>query len=271
MALVTFFFIVLALLVVLIKHWRTHHPPSVPTATNALLKLNQNIEHQKKHVPARCESTLLLMRHCEKAGITQARDGSEHCSYLGFERAKYLASLFPRRWPTPTHLYAYMPERSSHSNFREIETLQPLAQQSSINIDVSKTKALHKEFFDLLQAGSVCGQVAVACWKHEQIPLLAATLGCGPEQGCPTFYPDDEFDQVWSIKFVFSPPDPSDTESPSKRFLKKSSSYTQQEGWQVFGTVVRQNFDPLQYSASVGDYMGSGSGGRWRDEEDNDL
>ena len=166
-------------------------------------------------------------------------------------------------------MYAYGSRRGDHWNFREVETLQPLSKKTGINIDLASNK-LHKEFFDLLQSGSMCGSVALASWKHEKIPQLAMTLGCGPEQGCPAFYPDDQFDQVWQIKFVFNPPGPGPRlENNSTRYLKKKRTKNVEKGWQVFGSVVQQNFDPLQYSASVGDYAEESQiGGSWQDPED---
>jgi len=183
---------------------------------------DRNSQHQS--VSSGCEATLLLMRHCEKYGpYVTDEQGNEHCSYLGYERAKYLASLFgnndddddnhdkgatsnPKlryRWPTPSHLFALSPDRYDHWNFREWETLQPLSKQIGLFIEVLGRNDLPPLFFDLLQSGALCGRLVVVSWKHEYISELATALGCGPDEGCPPTYADTEFDQVWQLKYVY--------------------------------------------------------------------
>ena len=44
--------------------------------------------------------------------------------------------------------------------------------------------------------------------KGVYLPDLAIALGCGQDQGCPVVYPEYSFDQVWQLKYVFSPPSP---------------------------------------------------------------
>jgi hypothetical protein len=187
-------------------------------AAQALTRLNQHISKQSRKIKAGCESTLLLMRHCEKIGpYVLDKEGNEHCSYIGYERARYLATLFgpgpDTRWPNPAHLFALTVERGGHQNFREWETLLPLSKQSGIITDLSESpEALADEYFDMLRAGTLCGQVAVVSWKHEYIPDVARALGCGSDNGCPDQFPDNSFDQVWQLKYVFHPEDISSTE-----------------------------------------------------------
>ena len=46
-------------------------------------------------IPQGCESTVLIIRHCEDlGGHVRYEDGSSHCSYLGFQRSVYFATLF---------------------------------------------------------------------------------------------------------------------------------------------------------------------------------
>jgi hypothetical protein len=69
-----------------------------------------------------CEATVILVRHCEKGSIR------EHCSYTGYERSVYLASLFGddnERWPAPSAIFAENPGRKKKMNFREIELVGP--------------------------------------------------------------------------------------------------------------------------------------------------
>ena len=197
----------------------------VANAAAAARKQLNDAQHDRnsQSVSSGCEATILLMRHCEKYGpYVTDEQGNEHCSYLGYERAKYLASLFGRnddddnpdkdatsttkqryRWPTPSHLFALSPDRYDHWNFREWETLQPLSKQIDLVIEVLGRDDLPTLFFDLLQSGALCGRLVVVSWKHEYISELATALGCGPEEGCPSTYADTEFDQVWQLKYVY--------------------------------------------------------------------
>jgi len=198
-------------------------------AQESLRVLNKHLHSQSKRIKKGCESTLLIMRHCEKIGPHVADDeGNVHCSYIGFERAKYLSTLFgntpDERWPSPAHLFALHPDREGHWNFREWETLHPLGKKIGINVDITSRGELASEYFDLLQSGSLCGEVSVVSWKHEFIPELATNLGCGPDDGCPAEYPEDDFDQVWQLKFVFEPEDDAKHESKDESGLLRNNT-----------------------------------------------
>jgi len=275
-------------------------------AAQALDRLNHHIAKQSRHVEKLCESTILLTRHCEKEGpyTTDAKDETEHCSYIGYERASHLASLFgpDARWPTPSHLFALTPaRRGDHLNFREWETLKPLSDQSAVVTEIQSRMSLPKQYFELLQSGDLCGKVVVVSWKHEFIPELARNLGCGPKNGCPNAYPEESFDQVWQLKFVFHPEQPPlkdehklkkhtnftafdegeevdddeyvndpDGNDGGRRLLLRERSLKKgfsNHGWNVYATVNYQNFDPLAYSKQIGDYPEEGSpkGGSWND------
>lgn len=178
-------------------------------AALALNRLNHRLSMQQQQLPKECLATILLMRHCEKYGPhVSDEDGNEHCSYLGYQRAQFIPSLFlgkQARWPIPSHLIAYAPDRSSaaHWNFREWETLRPLSLKLDLGIDLFKEESLASHLFDLLQGGHLCGEVVAVAWKHELLPELATSLGCGPDNGCPAEYPWDSFDQVWQLQYVF--------------------------------------------------------------------
>jgi len=134
------------------------------------------------------------MRHCEKGSIR------EHCnyySYIGFERAKYISTLFgddpDARWPAPSYLFALAPgERNNEevNDWREVETIEPLSNKIGVAINDSlgmKTKnEFAKHLFRMLRSGEMCGKVALVSWKHEvTMSHLAHSLGCGPKDGCP--------------------------------------------------------------------------------------
>jgi hypothetical protein len=266
-------------------------------AAGALRTLNKHLHYQSKRISAQCESTILLTRHCEKVGPNvEDADGNVHCSYLGLERASFMATLFGHskhtRWPSPSHLFALTPDRGTHWNMREWESLLPLSKATGISTDVVNRPDLAEEYFSLLQSGDLCGKLTVVSWDHEDLPELAMHLGCGPDNGCPAFYPEDDFDQVWQLKYVFHPivPDLEEVEDderdmyqnnntsptnaavntptfPHRRLM--SAAHKLKKGWSVFATVTKQNFDPLSFSKQAGDYPedGTSSGGRWQGDE----
>lgn len=152
-----------------------------------------------------CECTVLLIRHCEKGDLR------EDCSYIGFERSVYLATLFGphdnEKWPVPSLLFAERPAGRNNPkkrNFREVETLRPTARKFNISIDstydIEHTSALAAKLFQLMEEGQMCGKLAVISWKHSGIPHLASKLGCAETDGCPRDYPSKTFDQVWELK-----------------------------------------------------------------------
>jgi hypothetical protein len=238
-----------------------------------------------------CESTVLILRHCEKMG-PEATDhqGNRHCGYSGYQRAAFLANqLFGKRWPLPTQLYALTTQRdsNSHWNFREWETLLPLSKKLGIDIVLVPEDAEHFAKFHIfpsLRNGDLCGKVTVISWKHSIIPNLANFLGCGPDNGCPESYPEDSFDQVWLLRYVYQPPAISmdDTAKIAAAALENRTERRRLhhhhhhhddhpasvQGWVVYGSLTNQNFDPLAHSLQAGDYPleGTQSGGRWQAE-----
>jgi len=213
-----------------------------------------------------CETTVLLMRHCEKFGPeVKDEDGNQHCSFIGLERAQYITTLFGHKaWPIPDFLYALSPIRPHHFNFREVETLRPLAQKYSLPIqsDFETNKELATHFFSLLGAGSLCGKTSIVSWKHESIPDLSRKLGC---LHCPHTYPVNSFDQVWQLKYVYDVKGMLSFSSSGRQLRKKKKA----KEWSVYSTVVPQGFDPLKFSARHGDYDGNSPvGGHWFEEQE---
>jgi hypothetical protein len=153
-------------------------------AASALSTLNKHLNYQSKRISAMCESTILLTRHCEKVGPNvEDADGNVHCSYLGFERANFLATLFGHskhtRWPVPSHLFALTPDRGEHLNFREWESLMPLSKATGISTDVVNRPAdLAEAYFSLLQSGDLCGKVTVVSWKVSSADI-SIQYACG--------------------------------------------------------------------------------------------
>jgi hypothetical protein len=261
--------------VVRVQRGQSAVPPQA-VATKALNKLDDMSSSSSSLSAAGCESTLLIVRHCEKEGPSVAdKHGNQHCSYLGHERAQFLPTLFgPGLWPSPSLLYAFSNKRGHHMNYREIETLSPLANKLGLEINsgYSNGGPLADDVFTHLSSGALCGQTVLVSWKHSLIPDLARALGCAD---CSAVFPD-EFDPVWQLKFVL---DVLGTDifqqhhkivkddDDDKRELKKHKASSSRHKWTIFSTVTKQNFDPLVFSHTSGDYEGSPIGGKWMSPE----
>lgn len=240
-------------------YWKDKHTEHQKIADNAQLWLNLMTNSSDVQHP--CETTVLVVRHCEDlGGQTKYDDTTKHCSYLGFERSTYLASLFGgtsssnTRWPLPSRLYGVL----KGSNARQYETLQPLSIKANMTITMLHFPGI-TELSELLlpdiASGQLCHQVVVIAWKHAYIRDVAAALGCGQaNQGCPRIWDDYDFDSVWELKYVLEP----------RKFRQDDrasvSKYTEgrAEGWMIYGSQTKQRFDPLAYSR--GKYYTSSSG-----------
>lgn len=206
--------------------------------------------------PANCEATVILIRHCEKSSL------KEHCSNKGFQRAEYLATLFgdtlKEKWPAPSYLFALNPgERHDKyvQNWREIETILPLSEKFHIKINDSfglkDTNGLSDQIYGLLKSGKLCDKVALVSWKHEDLPRLAHSLGCGPDQGCPNTFEDIDFDSTWQISYSYHKEKyaPYAVEDP-----KTKKKWGLHPKWWVSSTIRPEDFDPLAYSKRNGNY-----------------
>ena len=141
---------------------------------------------KKKHsllkmAPEGCETTVMLIRHCEKYNL------KSHCNYVGYERAMYLATQFghdkSNRWPAPSKIYALQVKRrhGKHKNFRELETVQEIAKKFKLPINeefhTSDTKQLATTLLRSILQGEHCGGLILISWKHSNLPNLARKLG----------------------------------------------------------------------------------------------
>lgn len=212
------------------------------------------------HAEEGCEGTVIIMRHCEKGTIR------EHCNYMGYERSAYLTTLFGdnARWPAPSYIFAEAPgarRNPQKMNFREVETVLPLAEKFNLTVDTSfstlETTHLARKVQGMMRSGEMCGKLIVISWKHSKVPHMAQFLGCGPLDGCPIHYKGNDFDHLWQLKFVYRTPFHS-----SRKHLKAPK----ESEWAIYGSVQPENFDPLAFSKTIGDYPpgGTKTGGRWR-------
>jgi hypothetical protein len=157
-----------------------------------------------------------------------------------------------------------------------------------IESDVQHNNALVKRLFKGLAKGHWCGKTVLVAWKHEFLGGLAQQLGC---VDCPVDYPEPVFDEVWQLKYVYDvggtqviqssrmkPTAGPGTESKTvrralkrkkvrkgatKRVRKEAASSTPLKTWSVYSTITAQNFDPLKFSFSAGDYTNGSPGGKW--------
>ena len=260
-------------------------------------------EMTDKHVQSGCEATILIVRHCEKAGYeTKDASGDNHCSYIGYERAAYFATLFsdtePDKYPFPSQIYALSADRGHHDNYREIEMVKPVAQKAGVpvNDDYWDSRKLGSKLMEDIASGELCGKLVLISWKHEFIGKLARNLAC---HSCPRRYPN-EFEPMWQLKYVYDvkgtklyqsidkgldtitvdvdepavppeeepdapPEDDSGARRSIRRNLKKKKKLRLDRVWSVYFSVRNQEFDPLSFSQSVGDYAGNAVAGNWAD------
>jgi hypothetical protein len=107
------------------------------TVVHKITKHKSSSEHHSYMNPTEgCESTVVIVRHCEKGSIR------EHCAHVGFERAVFLSTLFGDhehdRWPSPAFIFAEGPGQRRNQrkmNFREMETVGPLADKVGVKVD----------------------------------------------------------------------------------------------------------------------------------------
>lgn len=148
------------------------------------------------------------------------------------------------QFATPLKIYALNDARynknpsKEHQNFREVETVTPLADKFHLGVNesfgVNEEGDLADDFFASLSKSvkmnidkalrgvnstaqdedlseedqttlRICQNgMTVVNWKHSLIPNLARALGCGKQEGCPKKYHSHDFDTVWVITYTYS-------------------------------------------------------------------
>lgn len=140
---------------------------------------------------------VILFRHAEKplSGI--------HLSAKGKLRAKKLAQFLTKDSVAtakgePDFIFA-AGQRDPDSSVRSIETVQPLADKLSLDIN---DDFLKNEIVDLqthlARNGKYNNKVIVISWQHEWLPLLAHELGASD---APEEWDDEDFDTLWIMDF----------------------------------------------------------------------
>ena len=211
--------------------------------------------------PDGCTAILLILRHCE-AGLAR-----EHCGYMGNLRSQYIATLFGNtttdRWPEPSYIFAMAAgERHNDAvnNWREIETVVPLSEKVNVTIDTSfgfpEKKKFVNHLYKMLRKGEMCGKVAVISWKHHDIPDFSHSLGCGPENGCPDSFDENDYETVWELTYSYHKEKyaPYVVEDTSRHGLKKRRPFGVHPEWFVYGSLQQEGFDYLQFAKSNGSF-----------------
>jgi hypothetical protein len=189
------------------------------------------------------------------------------------------------QFPTPLKLYALNDARynknpsKEHKNFREVETVTPLADKFHLEVDedfgVNEEGDLATDFFtslsesvkmnvdrtlhgtgpvsegeyskDEIRTLRLCqGGMTVVNWKHSLIPNLARALGCGKDEGCPKKYYSHDFDTVWVITYKYSVPLPTAevhdaTTIPVETLSKGNSKSSKQKHRQLTSTPTEKS------------------------------
>mmetsp|Transcript_16832 Transcript_16832/g.31879 ORF Transcript_16832/g.31879 Transcript_16832/m.31879 type:complete len:403 (+) Transcript_16832:392-1600(+) len=171
---------------------------------------------------------------------------------------------------------------------RAVETMMPLqlhykVKNRSEPACYNKRRDLVKDVASLIKNGTMCGHMLTVTAADEyEIPLIASDLGCGPLNagaGCPAVFGNGDSDSVWEMRFVYdeygnvgvendddvavggNATTSKSTNDDETEVEEKSNAKNQDDDgglkWRVYGSVVREQFDPLAFSKIVGDYNAS--------------
>jgi hypothetical protein len=157
-------------------------------------------------------SRILLIRHGEKPpsnppphGVTKHGDHDiQSLTVKGWQRAGALTCfLAPTAGPlqspllsTPAVIYASPPGGSGSEESqsqRPVETITPLAKKLGLTVQTDFLKGMETE---VAQAAMAQSGVALICWQHKGIPLIANAI-LGNATTAPQSWPGDRYDVVW--------------------------------------------------------------------------
>lgn len=142
---------------------------------------------------------ILVIRHGEKPPADAA---SPDLDADGKARADALPKLFVKAanrsdpFPTPDFLFAARDSKNSH---RPNETIAPLAKALGLKVNDGVKDADYAKLADeLFHDPKYAGKTILICWRHHDIPELAAALGA---TDAPTSWDSAVFDRVWQIDY----------------------------------------------------------------------
>ena len=161
---------------------------------------------------------IYILRHAEKplkpplAGVDFEGGHNEH-SLLprGWQRSGALAALFhPDFGPvraglrTPTLLVApswgHPGKTAAH---RSYQTIQGLSERLGLPITSEFAQGQEQQLADSLVR--TCSGVALICWEHSHIPVIASSLPLVGGTAIPGKWPGHRYDVIWSFTRVPEP------------------------------------------------------------------
>ncbi len=149
---------------------------------------------RKPRYDGRVSKTILLLRHGEEPAVQPNLD----LSAAGRKRAERLARFIPKEFGKPGYIFAASP---SSSSARSYLTVRPLGAAVKTTIDASfKDEDYAPLAFKLLGDPTLRDELIVVCWKHHELPALAAYLNV-TGRDFPTRWPDAAYNLLFVLTY----------------------------------------------------------------------
>jgi hypothetical protein len=169
-------------------------PVTAGIAGNTLAAFAQDAD-----VSAKAPAVVYVIRHAEKPA---GDDKDPNLTPQGYKRADLIPTLFIAKDGSSPRLqrpdFIFAADTSKHSD-RPIETITPTARALNLPLNHDYEDTENAEISKSLLSGKYAGKVVLICWRHGEIPALAAALGVA---GAPAKWDPDVFDQIWEIQWV---------------------------------------------------------------------
>lgn len=139
-------------------------------------------------------TTVILIRHGEKAGSGLSKQGQE--------RAQALVRYFTEKpmlteAGLPAAIYAFQPQPDGHKA-RGVETVTPLSDAINVTIDSAYSEdQVESLVAQIMTKPSYNQHTVLICWEHHHIPMIANAFGISS----PPDWPSDVYDRTWVIHF----------------------------------------------------------------------
>ncbi|KFX91737.1 hypothetical protein V490_05751 [Pseudogymnoascus sp. VKM F-3557] len=138
--------------------------------------------------------TVFLIRHGEKPA-----DGGNGLNGQGLQRAQCLRDVFGSSSSYNIgHIMAQTPD-SDGSRARPLDTVQPVASDLGLSVDISCDRDDQKCVADVVNNYSGSGNILI-CWEHDALTDIVDELG---DSKAPS-YPDDSFNLIWTDPSPYS-------------------------------------------------------------------
>ncbi len=188
---------------------------------------------------------VVLIRHGHK-DVPAAGGVNYNLSDTGLLQALRLSHLLPsclvprRR----LHLASYGFDPATGKNARSYQTLVPLAVATGVNIRLFQEADDRSEQIgrQMLADPQLNGAVLVVAWEHRRLPLLARGLGWTQMPRID----DDDFDQVWLLRYRPSVPTPEVSLLSQASLLQQDCFRTVATGGHPLKRLAEQLLESLQ-------------------------